>query len=328
MSASLQLVTGNATDVGRERSENQDYFGSWDDLPVGSLWVVCDGMGGAAGGRRASTLAVESISRWCQAADPGLDPTEVLAQAIGEANRAVFHESQSVAGLKGMGTTVVALLIRGEKAWIAHVGDSRVYLMRDGDLQQLTHDHTLVQNMVDGGQLEASAAHDHPNSHILTKSIGIAETVEVEVGTKAMELRVGDRLVLCSDGLTGMVEDPIIAEIATGMEPLSACRMLVKLANERGGLDNITLQVVEVAEGSASPAGDVAKHSARNRWQVIAAACVLALLAIAAWWGFSDGPAGPDGAAGDTPSVSEVPIDGSAAEPASDGAEPKSAAAE
>ena len=255
MSASLELVTGNATDVGRERSENQDYFGAWESRPVGDLWVVCDGMGGAAGGRTARTTAVEAISRFYHEAGPQVEPAEVLVGAIGEANSAVHQGAQSDPLLKGMGTTVVALLVRGYEAWVAHVGDSRVYLVHDGQLRQLTRDHTLVQNLVDGGALQAEEARDHPNSHILTKSVGIEAAVDVEVGTNGMAVSPGDRFVLCSDGLSGLVEDDTIREVVMGMEPQRACQMLVTLANERGGIDNITVQVVEAREGGRTSEG-------------------------------------------------------------------------
>jgi protein phosphatase len=250
MCTSLYYETGNATDVGRKRSENQDYFGAYDETPYGDLWVVCDGMGGAAGGRTASTTSVDAIRESIHT--PGDGEVAALLTAMEAANRRVFKLAQADASLEGMGTTAVLLLIHDEKAFVAHVGDSRVYMIRDGELRQLTTDHTMVQGLLDNGKLTPEEAKNHPDSNIITRSVGIAGQVEVDVDVEAMPLRPADRFVLCTDGLSGLISDEIIASIAVDLPPQKACRMLVKLANDAGGPDNITVQIVEVLEAPRS----------------------------------------------------------------------------
>lgn len=241
------LNTGNGTDVGRERSENQDYFGAYDGSPHGDLWVICDGVGGAAGGRTASTMAVEAIRSTFQSG-PHEDGISAILAAVAEANTAVYERAGEDRSLRGMATTAVMLVINHGRAAVAHVGDSRAYLIRDGQMIQLTKDHTLVQAMIDAGNITPDQAESHPESHVITRSVGSAEQVEVEIDAEDLAVQLGDRFVLCSDGLSGQVSDEIIQEVASELSPQRACRMLIKLANDAGGPDNITVQIIGVEE--------------------------------------------------------------------------------
>lgn len=281
-------VTGNATDQGRERDENQDYFGAYEHTVYGDLWIVCDGMGGAQGGRTASILAVEAVRETMS--HPGAeDEVQALFAGVAAANQRIFERSQATPELKGMGTTLVALLIHEGRAYVTHVGDSRAYLLRDGTLRQFTKDHTLVQEMLDDGALTPEQARHHPDGNIITRSVGIGPQVAVDIDTAALDVQVGDRWVLCTDGLTGQVSDELIQSMTGELSPARACRALVTLANEAGGPDNITIQVVEVRE---RPAGVVERLSAalmglRPRWtrraMAVGTMMLACLLAVATW---------------------------------------------
>ncbi|MBT7453604.1 MAG: Stp1/IreP family PP2C-type Ser/Thr phosphatase, partial [Gemmatimonadetes bacterium] len=298
-------LTGNATDTGRERAENQDYFGAYEDTPYGDLWVVCDGMGGAAGGRIASVLAVEAVREAMMS--PGQkDEVSALLASVASANEKVFRRAQADPKLEGMGTTLVALLLRRGKAFVAHVGDSRAYHIRNGHLQQVTRDHTMVQEMLDDGVLTIEQARTHPDGHIITRSVGIASQVKVDVDLSDFAVAPEDRWILCTDGLTGMVSDEVIRSIAGDLSPSRACRTMVTLANEAGGPDNITVQVVEVLPEPVSRLARLIPRflqpSRRVRWRK---ACLLAtglfILGIAAavsWLALYEQ---------DTPAVEEIP---------------------
>jgi PPM family protein phosphatase len=269
-------LTGNATDTGRERAENQDYFGAYEDTPYGDLWVVCDGMGGAAGGRIASVLAVEAVREAMMS--PGQkDEVSALLASVASANEKVFERARADPKLEGMGTTLVALVLRRGKAFVAHVGDSRAYHIRDGNLQQVTRDHTMVQEMLDDGVLTIEQARTHPDGHIITRSVGIASQVKVDIDLSGFAVAPEDRWILCTDGLTGLVSDEVIRSIAGDLSPSRACRTMVTLANEAGGPDNITVQVVEVLPAPVSRLGRLIPRfllpSRRVRWRK---ACLLA----------------------------------------------------
>ncbi len=245
---------GSLSDVGRERSENQDsvgYFqtsdGRW------SLFLVCDGMGGHAGGQRASQLAVEVIGRAFGQLVETRGIGEALERAIVAANTAIFNEASENPTLKGMGTTCVAVVTGGGEALFAHVGDSRIYRIRPRSVEQLTKDHTAVQRMVDGGLLTEEEAREHTESNVLARCLGVRETVQPELRGPEPVLP-GDRLLLCSDGLTGLVEDEIIAAIASMYPPQEAVSKLVELANDHGGHDNISVQLV-YRKGRFKPTG-------------------------------------------------------------------------
>jgi len=254
------IRVGARTDVGKVRTRNEDAY-----LVEEPLFAVADGMGGHRGGNVASALTIEAIREAKPAWDPSGDP---LVQAVRRANRVVHERAAGDSNLRGMGTTVTVLQTSGANALIAHVGDSRAYLLRGGDLRQLTHDHTLVQQMVDEGKISQEEAGVHPARNIITRSLGVDEDVDVD--EERLDLRPGDRLLLCTDGLTGMLAVDEIAQILRDEgDPQAAADALVDLAVERGGDDNVTTVVVDALEGDeagaeepATSAGDDARGGA------------------------------------------------------------------
>ena len=234
---------GSALDIGRVREKNDDSI-----LIDPPLYIVADGMGGHRGGDIASRLALDTIQELA-ASGRGTLPDQVRS-----ANRTVWDRSVEDERLSGMGTTLTAALIDGASALIAHVGDSRAYLLREGKLRQLTTDHTLVERMVKSGEITEAEADVHPHKNVLTRALGTDEEVEVDEDTVA--LLDGDQLLLCSDGLTGMVtEDQIQAILENSEQPQQAADRLVKAANRAGGIDNISVVVLAaVGEGGEAPA--------------------------------------------------------------------------
>jgi serine/threonine protein phosphatase PrpC len=236
------VESASRSDVGRVRETNQDACGSFDDRRGDRLFVVADGMGGHRGGDVASSMAVEAIATACAASEE--PPAERLRTAVAAANRAIFERSEREPELGGMGTTVVALLLAQEGgAWVAHVGDSRLYRLRAGRLETLTADHSLVAELQRQGYLDEAEAARHPRRHELLRSVGCVPEVEAEIGEIAFE--PGDRLLLCTDGLCGYVDPHSIANALAEASPELAARTLVDLANAGGGEDNVTVQVVE-----------------------------------------------------------------------------------
>lgn len=243
-----QIEREALSDVGRARERNEDsyYAGEF-------VFAVADGLGGHNAGDVASRLAVEPIAAFDRAV--GSTPEDRLAQALTKAvdaaNRAVYQRAQNDAKVRGMGTTLTAVAIANGSAHLAHVGDSRCYLVRGGEISQLSSDHTLVARMVAEGKLTQEEAETHPQRSILTRALG-AEP-EVDVDTLEIELVHGDRLILCSDGLSSVVDDrSILATLSDSKDLKEACKRLVDAANARGGPDNITVICVEVT-GSGSP---------------------------------------------------------------------------
>ncbi len=237
----MLLRSAARTDVGRRRSANEDCFAVASKL---GLYLVADGMGGHAAGEVASLLASETVVAALKAVDsPTAALTDKLRHAVAAANRAIFARVQEKPELAGMGTTVVALLADCERVALAHVGDSRAYLVRDGRIRQLTQDHSMVAELVRRHEISAQDALMHPQRHVLTRALGVRRRVEVDL--VEMTLAGGDVLVLCSDGLTGPVRDEEIAEEVGRTHDLEAvCGRLVDLANSRGGDDNITVLCV------------------------------------------------------------------------------------
>lgn len=277
----MRIEVGSATDIGRVREKNEDSV-----LVHPPLYVVADGMGGHRGGDVASQIAVETLERLA-AEEPA-----PLADHVRRANRAVWDRSVEDQRLSGMGTTLTATRIDGMTAVLAHVGDSRAYLMRDGVLRQLTEDHSLVARMVKSGEITEAEADVHPHKNVLTRALGTDEEVDVDEETVA--LLDGDRLLLCSDGLTGMVtEDQILAILANSDQPQQAADRLVKAANRAGGIDNISVVVLDAigedGEASATPRRRVAPPSPRTirRWGLRAGLGILLVLVAlfaARWW--------------------------------------------
>jgi serine/threonine protein phosphatase PrpC len=232
------------TDVGRVRSGNEDAFGL---CPEAGLFVVCDGMGGAAAGEVASQSTVAAVTE--ALCDPQLanDPRRALEAGISEANRCVFSRSEQEPSLHGMGTTLVSLLVREGCVWIAHVGDSRCYRFRAGGLERMTQDHSLVDEQVRLGQMTAAEAEMSPLRNVITRAIGTRATVTPDIEEVATEH--GDLFLLCSDGLTKEVSEPRLAEILGQEVPdlQTLCRRLIEEANDSGGSDNITAVAVRIS---------------------------------------------------------------------------------
>jgi len=293
------IDVASCSDVGRVRTVNEDRFAEFEDGGGSRLLVVADGMGGHRGGETASRLAVEAIGDVFAHSGEPLD--ERMGAATEAANQRVYECGRADPELAGMGTTVVALCLgKGDEGWVAHVGDSRLYLLRAGKLDPLTADHSLVGEMQRQGMLSAEEAEMHPRRNELTRSIGVGPSVEVEVTRIAVE--PGDRFLLCSDGLCIHLGDDEIREVLERERPSDAARMLVDQANAKGGHDNVTVQVVSILEtvplrrrgadqGAAamiSPESLVTEHlrEARTiRWMALAvsAALVLLLMAAAFW---------------------------------------------
>ena len=229
----MKVQVGVATDIGRVREGNEDSY-----LIEPPLYAVADGMGGHRGGEVASQLALETIEDLFRK-DEGS-----LVEQVRSANHAVFMQSQEDTAVSGMGTTLTAALVEGSQLQLAHVGDSRAYLLRADSLRQLTADHTLVARMVKTGEITEAEAEVHPHRNVLTRSLGTE--ADVQVDEDVVGLLDGDRLLLCSDGLTGMVtEDQIKAILETEPDPQRASDRLIKAANRAGGIDNITVVVLD-----------------------------------------------------------------------------------
>ncbi|MDX6725203.1 MAG: family protein phosphatase, partial [Baekduia sp.] len=241
------------TDTGRQRSANEDSF--WVSSP---LFVLADGMGGAQAGEVASQTAVASFTGGLPDG-PGSNE-ERLARLVAEANVTIHARAQSDDALAGMGTTLTAAYVGEHDLAIAHVGDSRLYVLRDGELEQLTDDHSLVGELVRRGQISAEEAEDHPQRSIITRALGIEGDVVVDHHT--WPVRDGDVFVLCSDGLTGMVPDAKVAEIVRSAPDLStAAQRLIVAANEAGGRDNITVVLFRVEEVTPGDGGVLSEHT-------------------------------------------------------------------
>jgi len=232
----MNVRVGAATDIGQVREGNEDSF-----LIVAPLYAVADGMGGHRGGEVASSLALDTVQELFERKEGS------LADQVVRANRAVYDRSQSDRSVSGMGTTLTAALIDGDTVHLVHVGDSRAYLLRGGELTQLTEDHTLVHRMVMEGEITPEEAETHPHRSILTRALGVDESVQVDEGD--VQVASGDRLLLCTDGLTGMVPEDQIAEIMLeAPDPQQAVDRLVTVANRAGGIDNITAVVLDFDE--------------------------------------------------------------------------------
>lgn len=230
------------TSTGRVRSSNEDAFGFCAEH---GICVVCDGMGGAAGGEIASRMVVDSLLRRLCAEQTALPERESLQQAVSDANHAVLEHAEQNPGLHGMGTTLVALLLRPAEALIAHAGDSRCYLLRDGQLERCTHDHSLVDEQIRLGMMTQEEAARSPLRSVITRAIGTQPAVTADM--REMDARPGDLFLLCTDGLTREISEPHIAQILTASVSLdAAAEDLVNAANQAGGHDNITCVLVRI----------------------------------------------------------------------------------
>lgn len=234
------------TDPGRDPDKqiNED-SALHKETPLGLLAVVCDGMGGHAGGKEASELAIATIVEIIEAAPPATTAAVALERAIEEANARIWSMPTAEAGFRP-GSTVVAVLAHEDGVEVAHVGDSRLYLVHAGAISQVTRDHSMVQEMVDRNLLRAEDAAHHPDANKILRALGIAKEVEVDLRSEPLSYVAGDVLVLSSDGLSDLVEPAEILQIAGTQPPAQAVGQLVDLANARGGHDNITAMVLRM----------------------------------------------------------------------------------
>jgi serine/threonine protein phosphatase PrpC len=243
----VQLIYACRTDVGMVRVGNEDSMFA-DANPYRGVFMVADGMGGHAAGEVASAMAVQIVTRdIAQLHDVAAsDAPETLRGALQDANRAIFNRTIAELDKQGMGTTASVLVLSGTRYLIGQVGDSRIYRVRKGVLEQLTKDHSYVQEQVDAGYITPEQARYHPYSNVITRCVGASPEVEPDV--YAGELQVGDVFLVASDGLTGMLEDAQLHRLMVGRSsPGRLVDALVGEANRRGGLDNITAVVVQVA---------------------------------------------------------------------------------
>lgn len=251
----MKIRSFGLTDVGMRREKNEDSFLINEDC---MLFAVADGMGGHLGGDIASQLAVSTVEELVLSLEGDPDMTlqeggvsirpgeyqNYLRYAIRLAGRRIFEKAGYEMSLRGMGTTMVAVLFRKKKAYIANVGDSRAYRIRGDSILQITKDHSLVAEQLRAGVLSENDARFHRFKNIITRSVGFQEDVDADIDIRV--LREGDRFLLCSDGLCNMVNDEEICDLVSGNDLDEACRRLIDIANERGGEDNITVVMAEV----------------------------------------------------------------------------------
>lgn len=240
----FKFEIGNHSDVGRVREVNEDYFGSFRGI-FGELLIVCDGIGGHQGGETASRLAVESIKNHFESLSADYDVQKELYNALTAANNRLVKTAQEDPSLTGMGSTTVIVLFKDELAYTANLGDSRIYLIRDDKIKQLTTDHSLVQQMIDSEMITPEEAKNHPKKNVITKSLGREGTIEPDI-PEPIKVIKNDRFILCSDGLTNYAKNEEILAITSTNPVQQAAGKLIDLANEKGGSDNITVQIVEV----------------------------------------------------------------------------------
>lgn len=254
MTKGLRVTVHAATDVGRVREGNEDSY-----YAGNTVFAVADGMGGHQAGEVASRTALEPIAELDgQMFATGEDASEAIVEAITAANQAVIAEGDADPSLAGMGTTLTAAVLRDGRIHIAHVGDSRAYLVRnDGSISQITTDHTLVEQLVQDGRLTRDDAAKHPQRSVITRAIGVEREVQPD-RLPPIELEPGDQVLLCSDGLTGPVDDATIIDLLAEEDGDAACQALIDAANEGGGTDNITVVLLRVSGSRTDATGPLA----------------------------------------------------------------------
>lgn len=250
---SLEIHVAGQSDIGCVRKNNEDCFGYDEDC---GIYIVCDGMGGAAAGEVASRIAVDSVLEFCRraATTESSGPTAVtraatLSAAIEFANQQIYYSAQQYPERRGMGSTIAAVLVDGETYSVAHAGDSRVYLFRQGSIEQLTEDHSLVMEQLRRGLITAEQALHSEVQNIITRALGTERSVQVDL--RDLSAAPGDTLLLASDGLTRHISDAEILKIVSrASSATDACAHLVAAAREAGGLDNITCLILHFADKS------------------------------------------------------------------------------
>ena len=235
------------SEIGKAREINQDYYYISKDTDVPRLYILADGMGGYKGGEIASKLATDSVKKYINSNfNENLVEKEEILKLIGSAveyaNMVVYEKSKEIPELEGMGTTLEACLIYNNKAYIGHVGDSRIYRIRNGVIRKLTKDHSYVQQLVEDKKITREEAKTHPKKNMLTKALGCTPYVEPDL--RARNFEKGDIFIMCSDGLTNMTDDNMICELII-QDITTAADKLIELANESGGYDNITVIIIK-----------------------------------------------------------------------------------
>jgi len=245
------LEVASLTDVGCQRENNEDSYLYWEPASAeefqrkGRLAVIADGMGGHEGGQEASRLAVETV-REIYDRDFCDDPQAALMESFAAAHSRIQDYAERHSAFQGMGTTCTALVIRGRQLYFAHVGDSRLYLVRNARILRLTRDHSYVGRLVESGIVRAEDAEKHPHRHILTAALGAGKELAVDGAGQSLALQDGDDLLLCTDGLWSVVTEEEMETAVSGNLAAESCAALVKLARQRGAPDNVTLQVLRI----------------------------------------------------------------------------------
>jgi len=239
------------SDIGCQRENNEDRYTYWEPdadeefARKGRLAVVADGMGGHEGGQEASRIAVEAIQEvFAETSDA--DPQALLVRGFQIAHERILEYAAAHAELHGMGTTATAIALLGKQLYFAHVGDSRLYLVRGPSLSRLTNDHSYVGRLVQNGVISWEEAETHPQRHILTAALGAGAEASPDTPDRPIELQKADVLVLCTDGLWSLLSDNEIQSLVSGREPAEASQAMIKMAKDRGAPDNITVQLLRV----------------------------------------------------------------------------------
>jgi PPM family protein phosphatase len=246
------------SDIGCQRENNEDQYAYWEPADdeefarKGRLAIVADGMGGHEGGQEASRIAVEAIQEVLAETADG-DLQSLLLTGFQIAHERILEYAVGHPELHGMGTTATAIVLLNDQLYYAHVGDSRLYLVRGTNISRVTHDHSYVGRLVQNGVISAEEAETHPQRHILTAALGAGAEISPETPQHPITLQKGDVLVLCTDGLWGLLAENEIQGIVTSLEPHQACRALINLTKDRGGPDNITVQVLRIGTGEKVP---------------------------------------------------------------------------
>jgi PPM family protein phosphatase len=242
------------SDIGCQRENNEDQYAYWEPAAdeefarKGRLAIVADGMGGHEGGQEASRIAVETIQEVFADAPDG-DLQSLLLTGFRIAHERILDYAAGHPELHGMGTTATAIVLLDNRLYYAHVGDSRLYLVRGDNISRLTHDHSYVGRLVQNGVISAEEAETHPQRHILTAALGAGTDLSPETPEQPIALQKDDVLVLCTDGMWSLLSEPEIQGIVSNNDPPQACRALIKTTKDRGGPDNITVQVLRIAAG-------------------------------------------------------------------------------
>ena len=234
------------SDIGLKRDSNQDCY-DYKKINENILWaVVCDGMGGVNGGDIASSLAVKNIRKFLTknflSNITENEIENILKKSIEEANSEIFAKSQTETNLKGMGTTVVLVAVFKGKIHVAHVGDSRAYLLSNDKIKQLTSDHSIVQEMLDEGEITQEEAENHPNRNVITRALGLSKDVNIDYSTENRKFE--DKIIICTDGLTNYLDREEILECSKRKKDNDLLDEFISIANERGGSDNITVVIL------------------------------------------------------------------------------------